>query len=78
MQSGTDQGPGASRASLLRLDRAVGELEAAAAQFADRAKSAEHSEAELERLRSLHETVSTRLDALIARLRDVLASLIVP
>jgi hypothetical protein len=72
MQSATDQGPGGSRASLLRLDRAVGELEAASAQFAERARSAAHSEAELERLRSLHEAVSKRLDGLIARLRELL------
>jgi hypothetical protein len=72
MHGSTDQEPGARRASLLRLDRAVGELEAASAQFAERARAAAHSEVELERLRSLHETVSERLDALIARLRELL------
>lgn len=72
MQSATDKGPNARPANLLRLDRAVGDLEAAAAQFAERTAAAAHSEAELERLRSLHETVSQRLDALIARLRELL------
>jgi hypothetical protein len=72
MQSGTDHDADARPASLLRLDRAVAELEAAAAQFAQRAQAAAHSEAELVRLRSLHDTVSKRLDTLIARLRELL------
>ncbi len=72
MQRATDQAADASRTSLLRLDRAVGELEEAVAQFAERARAAAHSEAEAERLRSLHETVSKRLDTLIARLRELL------
>ncbi|MFO1128322.1 MAG: hypothetical protein U1E66_07850 [Rhodospirillales bacterium] len=61
-----------SAASLRRLDRAVLELEAAAAQFAERADAADRSEAELERLRALNETVGKRLDAMIARLRELL------
>ena len=72
MQSATDQGPVASSASLLRLDRAVSELEAAATHFAERSGSAPHSDAEVERLRALNEEVSERLDTLIARLRDLL------
>ncbi|MFO1154597.1 MAG: hypothetical protein U1E42_13190 [Rhodospirillales bacterium] len=72
MHSGTDQAPVAGSASWLRLDRAVSELEAAATQFAKRSGSVAHSDAEVERLRSLNEAVSARLDALIARLRDLL------
>ncbi len=72
MQNATDEGPDSRRAILLRLDRAVVNLEAAAARIAEQASGTADSQAELERLRALNETVSARLDALIARLHELL------
>ena len=72
MGSATDERPETRPANLARLDRAVVDLEAAAARLAERASAAAETEAELARLRLLHQTVSGRLDALIARLHELL------